>query len=92
MLRAAERGDLPAIQELYRQLHPEDPVVDMSSTFEAVLGSPLLTIFLLELDGQAVATAYLNVIPNLTRSCRPYAVIENVVVDEAGVGPASGSS
>ncbi len=29
-----------------------------------------------------VATTYLNVIPNMTRSASPYAVIENVVVDE----------
>jgi GNAT superfamily N-acetyltransferase len=29
-----------------------------------------------------VATTYLNVIPNVTRSASPHAVIENVVVEE----------
>ena len=36
---------------------------------------------MLEVDGAVVATTYLNVIPNITRSASPYAVIENVVVD-----------
>ena len=39
-------------------------------------------MFVLELDDAVVATTYLNVIPNLTRAASPYAVIENVVVDE----------
>jgi len=37
----------------------------------------------LEVDGVLVATTYLNVIPNMTRSASPYAVVENVVVDES---------
>ena len=41
-----------------------------------------MTLMVLDFDGQLAATAYLNVIPNLTRSASPYAVIENVVVDE----------
>ena len=51
--------------------------------FEQILGSRGLHLFVLELDGVVVATTYLNVIPNLTRSASPYAVIENVVVDES---------
>ncbi len=39
-------------------------------------------MLVLELEGALVATTYLNVIPNLTRSASPYAVIENVVVEE----------
>ncbi|NUR71127.1 MAG: GNAT family N-acetyltransferase [Hamadaea sp.] len=39
-------------------------------------------LFVLDIDGVVVATTYLNVIPNLTRAASPYAVIENVVVDE----------
>ena len=37
---------------------------------------------MLEVDGVVVATTYLNLIPNLTRSASPYAVIENVVIEE----------
>ena len=51
--------------------------------FQQILNSPALRLFVLELDGVVVATAYLNVIPNLTRSASPYAVIENVVVEES---------
>lgn len=43
---------------------------------------PALPLFVLEADGRVVATAHLNVMPNLTRSGSPYAVIENVVVEE----------
>ena len=37
-----------------------------------------------------VATTYLNAIPNLTRSASPYAVIENVVVEESVRGTGLG--
>lgn len=49
-----------------------------------------MTILLIDRADHLAATAYLNVIPNLTRSASPYAVIENVVVDEqlrgSGIG------
>jgi GNAT superfamily N-acetyltransferase len=49
-----------------------------------------MTLLVLDRGERLAATAYLNVIPNLTRSASPYAVIENVVVDEplrrTGVG------
>jgi GNAT superfamily N-acetyltransferase len=85
VIRSATHEDFAAIGRLYSQLHPEDPpVTDGSgaSVFDDILDRPGLEILVLEIDGEVVASTYLNVIPNLTRSARPYAVIENVVVDE----------
>ncbi|MEU9048118.1 MULTISPECIES: GNAT family N-acetyltransferase [unclassified Kitasatospora] len=85
LFREARPDDFEDVLRLYRQLQPADPVLhDGSDTaaFAQILGSPGLHLFVLEVDGDVVATTYLNVIPNLTRSASPYAVIENVVVDE----------
>ncbi len=71
---------------LYRQLHPDDPPLAQdleAEAFSQILRSPGLRLFVLVSDGKVVASTYLNVIPNLTRSAAPYAVIENVVVEEA---------
>jgi len=85
VFREAGPDDFDDIRRLYRQLQPEDPVLHDGSdaaAFARILGSPGLHLFVLEADGAVVATTYLNVIPNLTRSASPYAVIENVVVEE----------
>ena len=91
--RAAGPDDFDGILGLYQQLHPADPVLDDGSdaaAFAQILASPGLHLFVLDIDGAVVATTYLNVIPNLTRSASPYAVIENVVVEKtlrgAGLG------
>lgn len=70
---------------LYRQLQPDDPVLDDGTdreVFEDILATRSLHLLVLERDRVVVATTYLNVIPNITRSAAPYAVIENVVVEE----------
>jgi GNAT superfamily N-acetyltransferase len=93
MFREAGPGDFEDILRLYRQLQPEDPVLRDGSdaaSFRQILGSPGLHLFVLETGGAIVATTYLNVIPNLTRSASPYAVIENVVVDETFRGTGLG--
>lgn len=85
IFREAGTGDFDDIVRLYRQLQPTDPVLHDGSdaaAFAQILGSPGLHLFVLEVDGVVAATTYLNVIPNLTRSASPYAVIENVVVEE----------
>jgi GNAT superfamily N-acetyltransferase len=85
VFREAGPDDFEDILRLYRQLQPEDPVLHDGSdaaAFTQILGSPGLHLFVLEVDGGVAATTYLNVIPNLTRSASPYAVIENVVVEE----------
>ncbi len=85
MFREAEVGDFDGVLRLYEQLHPQDPSPNGQSakeTFQQIRASPGLHLFVLELDDAIVATTYLNVIPNLTRSAAPYAVIENVVVEK----------
>jgi N-acetylglutamate synthase-like GNAT family acetyltransferase len=89
VFREARREDLPAVLRLLGQLHRDESPLEPSSAgivFDSIAGTPGLTLFVLEEDGAIVATTYLNVIPNLTRAASPYAVIENVVVDEARRG------
>ncbi|MFJ6168407.1 GNAT family N-acetyltransferase [Micromonospora orduensis] len=93
MFREAGSADFEQIIRLYRQLNPDDPVLDDGSdaaAFQQILSTPGLRLFVLEVDGIVVATTYLNVIPNLTRSASPYAVIENVVVEESRRGAGLG--
>ncbi|MFF2319758.1 GNAT family N-acetyltransferase [Agrobacterium sp. NPDC058088] len=84
-LRAAQTSDLPDLLKLYRALNPSDPVLtaqEASATFATMLAQPGLTVFLATDNGEAVATATLLIVPNLTRAARPYAFIENVVTLE----------
>jgi GNAT superfamily N-acetyltransferase len=93
VFREAGPGDFEDILRLYRQLQPEDPVLQDGSdaaAFGQILRSPGLHLFVLESDGAIAATTYLNVIPNITRSASPYAVIENVVVDQTFRGTGLG--
>ena len=93
VFREAGPDDFDDILRLYRQLQPTDPVLRDGSdaaAFAQILDSPGLHLFVLEADGAVVATTYLNVIPNITRSASPYAVIENVVVEETVRGTGLG--
>jgi len=94
-LRRATESDYDNVVSLMQQLNPDDPKIDRSAgleIFSTILENEGLNIFVAEVDGKPVSTCYLNVIPNLTRSGQAYAVIENVVTDEAhrrkGIGAA----
>lgn len=94
-IREATAADLPEVLRLYRQLSPEDPVLtdgQGKNVFQSILDTSGLSVFLLESDSRVVSTCYLNIIPNLTRSARPYAVIENVVTDAAVRGKGFGKA
>ncbi|MDR2998041.1 MAG: GNAT family N-acetyltransferase [Microbacterium sp.] len=92
-VREAGADDFDAIVALYRQLHPNDPVLEHGedrAVLDEILRTPWLTLFVLEADGHVLATTYLNIVPNMSRSASPYAVIENVVVDEVHRGTGLG--
>jgi GNAT superfamily N-acetyltransferase len=82
-VRELRYGDLEALLQLYRDLHPEDePIWEERS--RALWGEILADAKQIYLGGFAgdelVAACNAAIVLNLTRGCRPFAVIENVVV------------
>lgn len=79
-LRSTDLGELLA---LYRHLHASDSPLPAQSVVESVwselLASSNYRYYGGFLDGQLVSSCALTIVPNLTRSCRPYGVVENVV-------------
>ena len=81
-IRPATSDDLPGVLILYRQLNPDDPVLDLAvaePVWATLLSSGLTTPFVVEIEGLLVASCTLAIVPNLSRGARPYGVIENVV-------------
>jgi GNAT superfamily N-acetyltransferase len=92
-IRDAREQDFDRVMELYRQLQPRDPVLldgEDLAVFRKILESAMLRLLVLEDQGQIQSTCYLNVIPNITRSASPYAIVENVVTDELSRGQGYG--
>ncbi len=82
MVREITRDDLDALLELYLHLHEKTiPAHDkhLEETWEAILGDNKYHIIVNETDGKIVASCTMIIVPNLTRTVRPYALIENVV-------------
>jgi GNAT superfamily N-acetyltransferase len=82
-IRAVRREELPNLLALYRHLHPNDPELavspDMERLWTRICADPNQHYFGVDVGGQLVATCTLAIIPNLTRSARPYGLIKNVV-------------
>jgi len=82
-IRLAQKHDHEGLQNLLRQLNPNDPAVSEAvyKAFEEILDSQYLHLIVAEIEGNLLGTCYINIVPNLTAGGRPYAVIENVVTD-----------
>ncbi len=82
-IRSISPDELPALLALYAHLHAVDaPMPDstvVQSVWEEAMQNPRCRYFGAYPAGVLVASCTIMVIPNLTRACRPYAVIENVV-------------
>jgi GNAT superfamily N-acetyltransferase len=85
-------GDLDALLRLYEQLSPENSGADRMSSvvaLEAILGSPGVTLLVAD-EGGVVGTATLVVVPNLTHGAKPWAQLENMVIDASVRGSGAG--
>ncbi len=94
-IRQAIRRDYKQLLALLQLLNPDDPLLDQEhglAVFDQITQSPHNQLWVMERDNALLGSIYLNIIPNLTRGARPYAVIENVITDTAyrreGVGKA----
>ena len=84
-IREIKASELKALLALYEHLHAQDDPLPDAYTIESVWQelrvSPYHKYFGLYMDARLVSSCTLTLTPNLTRGCRPYGVIENVVTD-----------
>jgi GNAT superfamily N-acetyltransferase len=82
-IREIEENELNELLDLYSYLHSSDdplPRIDVvSAIWREIRASPNIKYFGLYVDGRLVSSCTICIILNLTRGCRPYGVIENVV-------------
>ena len=91
-VRAATESDIPKILELYRQLvittsptelDTSSNLDDYKQTFYKIQAFSGYELIVAEVNGEVVGTMVLLIVPNLSHSALPWAVIENMVVDES---------
>ena len=82
MIREIYENELNELLELYLHLH-EESVPEMTdhlkSTWNTIIKNENHHIIVKEVNGKITASCVCVIIPNLTRSIRPIAFVENVV-------------
>lgn len=88
-VREATEADLERIVELLAQLSLDEQREALESplpesyraAFAAITADPRQRLLVVEDGDRVVGSAVLIIVPNLSRQGRPYAIVENVVVD-----------
>jgi len=82
-IREIKEDELNELLELYSHLHSSDEPLPRINVVKAIWHeiqtNPNLQYFGFYIDGRLVSSCTISIIPNLTRGCRPYGIIENVV-------------
>jgi GNAT superfamily N-acetyltransferase len=81
-IRMVNKNDLPALQELYLELHDTEiiPITSESmQLWENILNDHDYHIIIGEEMGKIVSSVTLVIIKNLSRQMKPHALIENMV-------------
>jgi GNAT superfamily N-acetyltransferase len=82
-IREIDPSELNKLLELYRYLHEvDDPLPDgdtVNEIWRQIQNNKQHLILGVFEGGDLVSSCVLNIIHNLTRGCRPYALIENVI-------------
>jgi GNAT superfamily N-acetyltransferase len=82
-VREIREGELNKLLELYPHLHAsDDPLPEtevVNAIWRGIQANPDLKYFGGYVGDRLVSSCTISIIPNLTRGCRPYGLIENVV-------------
>lgn len=82
-VRAVFAHELLELLELYQHLNDDDPFLEPNHNiiqlWHSILEAPNTYLLVVEHESRIVSTCMLNIINNLTRNARPFAIIENVV-------------
>ena len=84
-VRSATKSDLQQLVALYRHLHDDDVIPSddqVEAAWNAIVTTRGMSVFVAEQEHALVASCVLSISPNLTRGCRPYGLIENVVTHQ----------
>ncbi len=95
-IREIQSHELQSLLSLYAHLHERDDpppsVAVAEEVWSEALANPRIKYFGGFALGALVSSCTLTVIPNLTRACRPYGVVENVVTHAAHRGQGWGKA
>jgi len=82
-IRLIQADELPELLALYTHLHSVDetlpPQSQIQDVWQELLANPRYRYFGGYVGDKLISSCVLTVIPNLTRGCRPYGIVENVV-------------
>jgi GNAT superfamily N-acetyltransferase len=82
--REAIESDIAGIMVLYKQLDSSSGIFDSikaTTIWKQILENNSIRYFVAVEDRIIISTCSIIIIPNLTKSVRPYALIENVITD-----------
>jgi len=92
LVRVATEEDIPRILELYRQLvittsqaelGQSPSLDDYRQVYAQICSLPGYELLVAEEEGEVIGTIVLLIVPNLSHNASPWALVENVVVDES---------
>lgn len=82
-VRLIKYNELQQLLQLYKHLNKEDPELVMDEALEKlwseIYNDPNSYYIVVDINGEIVSSCVMTIIRNLTRSARPYGLIENVV-------------